>query len=316
MKKVVCTDLPAREFETVRRQVEGLNLVWAETADQAIAEIADAQGFYGYIKPAHLQAARRLEWFQSPVAGVEILMFPALMESDLVMTNMAGIYSDVISDHVMAYILMFARGMHEYRYQQKERVWRKGVSVRHLAGATLGVAGLGGIGAAVARKGKALGMEVWGLEARSMNAPQGVDVLLRADQLDQLLRKSDFLVLCLPHTPETVGLIGLPELSRMRSDAYLINIGRGVLVKLDDLVRALREGKIAGAGLDVFEVEPLPAEHPLWDMRNVIITPHVAAASSHIRKRHLQLLADNLNRFAGDEPLHNVIDKRKWYLKD
>ncbi len=314
MKMVLCADLAPEELRAVQAAAPDVRFVPVETAAQALQEMEDAEAFYGHLTPALFSRAKKLAWVQAPVAGLENFVFPALAESDVVLTNMAGIYSDVISDHALTYLLMFARGFHVYRQYQTDRVWRQGAPVRHLAASTLGVVGLGGIGAAVARKGKALGLEVWGVEARDMETPAGVDVLLRPDALPQVLERADFLVLCVPHTPETVGLIGKRELALMPNDAYLINIGRGVLVSLEALVEALATETIAGAGLDVFETEPLPADHPLWSMPNVIMTPHTAAASAYIRERHVGVLIDNVTRFRQGVPLHNVVGKANWYL--
>ena len=144
-------------------------------------------------------------------------------------------------------------------------------------------------------------------------APQGVESLWKLDQINDLLEQSDFVVIAAPHTPQTEGMFGTVQFQQMKRSAYLINIGRGVIVRLDDLVAALRDGEIAGAGLDVFETEPLPSAHPLWDMENVIITPHIAAASVHIAERHLETLLENIRRFVAGEPLQNITDKAAWF---
>ena len=316
MKVVLYNDIKPVEFDNIRSQVPDVLLVNVANEEQALEEISDADAFYGNLSTKIFEKANRLRWIQAPVAGLENFVFPALAKSNVVLTNMAGIYSDVISDHALTYLLMFARGFHIYRYQQVEHLWQKGVPVRHLAECTLGVVGLGGIGAELARKGKALGLKVLGVEARDIGVPEGVDELFDPNGLDSVLRRSDFLVLCIPHTPDTVGLIGKRELSLMPSSAYLINIGRGVLLRLEALVEALKQGEIAGAGLDVFETEPLPAKHPLWEMQNVIITPHSAAASGHIRGRHLNVLTENLKRFSLGFGLQNEVDKKRWFLRD
>lgn len=316
MKAVLYGDVNPLEFVNIQSQVPSVQLVNAASEEQALEEITFADAFYGYLTFEMFEKAKQLRWIQAPVAGLENFMFPALAKSAVVLTNMAGIYSDVISDHALTYLLMFARGFHVYRYRQMDHLWRKGVPVRHLAESTLGVVGLGGIGAEVARKGKALGLEVLGVEARDIGSPEGVDALYKPHDLDQVLRKSDFLVLCIPHTPETSGLIGRRELSLMPKGAFIINIGRGVLLALNALVEALLKGQLAGAGLDVFETEPLPADHPLWEMPNVIITPHSAAASSHIRTRHIQVLTDNLKRFSLGHGLQNEVDKQRWFLRN
>lgn len=307
---------PALSEEAVAelRAVAGdAEVVNAQSEDEARQAIVDADGMYGTITPDLLSRATRLRWLQTPVAGLENYMFPALIEADLTMTNMAGIYSDQIADQAFAYILMFARGMHIYLRRQLQHVWQTGAPVVHLADQTLGVVGLGGIGTEVAKRGHALGMRVIAIEPRPRPNQPFVDELWGQDRLDDLLAAADFLVLCVPHTPETVKLIRAEQLQRMKRTAYLINISRGVVVDLDDLTAALQNGIIAGAGLDVYEVEPLPADHPLWDQENAILTPHVAAASPHVAPRRLGVVKENLRRFLAGEPLHNVIDKRLWY---
>lgn len=314
MRMLLYPALDEEALALVQSQTAGIEWINAPSEEEVLAHIEGATAFYGHISPEMLARASRLEWVQAPLAGLEHYMFDALVDSDVVLTNMAGIYSDLIADHALTYLLMFARGFHQYRLDQMDHVWRKRAPVRHLADCTLGVVGLGGIGAEVARKGKALGLRVLGVEVRRMDPPPGVDEMMGMDSLDELLARSDFTVLCVPQTPDTVGLIARRELELMPDSAFLINICRGVVVRLQDLTEALREGVIAGAGLDVFEVEPLPSDHPLWDMPNVIITPHAAAASPRVRERHLQVLVDNIQRFQARKPLHNVVDKTRWFL--
>jgi phosphoglycerate dehydrogenase-like enzyme len=253
---------------------------------------------------------------------------------------MRGLYSDVIADHVFGYVLCFARNFHHYIRNQSEARWApvsaeppadgrasqpSGFATgpaqvspvdrahRHLADATLGVIGLGQIGSEVARRGLAFGMRVIAVDPAQTAAPPGVAALWRLDRLPELLGQSDFVVIAAPHTPETEKLFRRAQLRQMKPSGYLINIGRGAIVDLTDLAAALRAGEIAGAGLDVFETEPLPREHPLWAMPNVIITPHVAGNSPRIAERHLAVLLDNVGRFARSEPLTNVTDKRRWF---
>ena len=154
-------------------------------------------------------------------------------------------------------------------------------------------------------------MRVFGVDPVATEAPAGV-TSWRLDRLDELLGQSDFVVIAAPHTPETYKLFNRERLRRMKRTAYLINVGRGVIVDLADLTAALQAGEIAGAGLDVYEIEPLPAGHPLWKMENVILTPHTAAASPRVAERHLATLLDNLRRFVAGQPLRNVVDKQRW----
>ena len=298
-----------QEIQSVSSEVDVLNLA---SEDQALEIIPEVDAMYGRITPELLAHAKKLRWIQTPMAGLEHYMFPALAESDITLSNMQGIYSDNIADHVMGYILMFARGFHIFLRQQLERNWAKEAPVLHLADTTLGVIGLGGIGTAVAKRGAAAEMCVIATNAVEVEKPDFVDALWGIDKLDDLLAEADFVVSCVPHTPETFKLINTDQLKQMKKTGYLINISRGVVVDLAALTAALEAGEIAGAGLDVFETEPLPADHPLWGMENVIITPHTAGAGPHTRERRIEVVTANLRRFVAGEPVRNVVDKNRW----
>ncbi len=313
MKLLVYPALDKTEVEeiaSVSTQVEVLNI---NTEEEALQEIEDVDALYGTITPGLFERARKLKWIQTPIIGLENYMFPALIKSDIKITNMAGIFSDVIADHTLAYILMFARGFHVYMRKQLARNWDPGVPVIHLADQTLGIIGLGGIGMEIARRGSACGMRVIATDAKQREKPDFVNALWEIDKLNELLEESDFVVSCVPHSPETVKLIGEEQLQRMKKTAYFINISRGVVVDLAALTSALENGEIAGAGLDVFETEPLPSDHPLWEMENVIITPHIAGASAYIQQRRVATLKENLRRYISGEPLQNVVDRKKWF---
>jgi phosphoglycerate dehydrogenase-like enzyme len=319
-------------LEKIREAAAPMRVINAEDEARAVAEIADADALFGYLTPPLLQAATRLRWAQSPTASMEKYLYPELAASPVIVTNMRGIFSDVIADHVFAFILCFAKNFHIYLRQQMQGTWHMlgretgelpgygGPGEVHpsdraaitLADCTLGVVGLGGIGAETARRGLAFGMRVLAADPRADRAPDGV-ALHRLDQLDDVLAESDFVVIAAPHTPQTYKLFNRERIRRMKRSAYLINVGRGVIVDLADLTAALQAGEIAGAGLDVFEIEPLPGDHPLWRMENVIITPHCAAASPRVPERHLQALLDNLRRFVAGQPLQNVVDKTQWF---
>jgi phosphoglycerate dehydrogenase-like enzyme len=308
-----------------------MQVVNTRDEDHAAAEIADADALFGYLTPRLLKAAKKLRWAQSPTASMEKYLYPELVASPVIVTNMRGIFSDVIADHVFGFILCFAKNFHTYMRQQIRGEWHMlgrdpgelpgygGPGEVHpsdcaaitLADCTLAVIGLGGIGAETARRGLAFGMRVLGVDPRATTAPDGV-AIHRPEQLPEVLGQSDFVVIAAPHTPETFKLFNRARIRQMKKSAYLINIGRGVIVDLADLTAALQAGEIAGAGLDVFETEPLPFGHPLWTMPNVIITPHCAAASPRVPERHLQTLLDNLRRFVAGKELLNVVDKRMW----
>jgi phosphoglycerate dehydrogenase-like enzyme len=331
MKLLIHPPVSAERLARIRDAVAPMAVMQAADEGQAVAEIADADALFGYLTPPMLAAAKKLRWAQSPTASMEKYLYPELVSSPVVVTNMRGIFSDVIADHVFAFILGFAKNFPTYIHQQGRRLWRMlgrapgelpgygGPGEVHpsdraaitLADSTLGMIGLGGIGSETARRGLAFGMRVLGVDPVTTEVPAGV-TLLRPDRLHELLGQSDFVVVAAPHTPETYKLINRERLRQMKPSAYLINVGRGVIVDLADLTAALQAGEIAGAGLDVFEVEPLPPAHPLWGMENVIITPHCAAASPRVPERHLETLLDNLRRFVAGQPLRNVVDKGRW----
>lgn len=295
--------------------------------------IEDADALLGKVTPESLARARKLRWVQAFTASLEHYVFPELVAHPCTLTNMRGLFSDVIADHVFGYLLMFARNLHLYLRRQMKGQWAPvgGEQDRpsmaqgagsvagfdrahhHLAECTLGVVGVGSIGAEVARRGTAFGMRILGVDPVRKDRPEGMEALWPMDRLDDLLAESDYVVICAPHTPETAGMFHRGRLRKMKRTAVLVNIGRGAIVPLADLTAALEAGEIGGAALDVFEVEPLPPDHPLWKRENVLLTPHVAAASVRIAERHLETLLDNVRRFVRGEPLRNVVDKARWF---
>lgn len=292
----------------------GVTIETAQTEEAGKAKIVDADAFFGTITPDLLASARQLRWIQTPMAGLERYFFPALIEQPVMVTNMRGIFHDMIPDHVLCYLLCFARDMHTLIRRQVERTWApRDVKVVHLPGATLGIIGLGGIGYGVAQRAAPHGLRIIAVDPRREDKPPEVAELWRPDRLDDLLAQSDFVALCAPETPETRGLFDAGKFAKMKPTAFFINVGRGRVVKLDAITAALQEHKIAGAALDVFEQEPLPGDHPLWGMDNVILTPHTAGLSAHEDDRRVEVLGENLRRFVAGEPLENVVDKRGGY---
>jgi phosphoglycerate dehydrogenase-like enzyme len=333
MTIVIYPSVDAARLERLRSAVPSVTFVNAIDEAEAIQSVADADAYLGKITPPILAAAGRLCWVQSFTASLEHYLFPALVEHPCVLTNMRGLFSDVIADQVLGYILCFARNLHTYIRNQAERKWapvggeagRVSFAAgpgevnpidrahRHLADLTVGVVGLGAIGSEVARRANAFGMRVLAVDPRRTERPPEVEWLRPPGELAALLGESDFVVIAAPHTPATARMLGRDEFRQMKPDAYLINVGRGAIVDLAALTDALRAGEIAGAALDVFEVEPLPADHPLWGFPNVILTPHVAGYSPRIAERHLAVLEENVRRFVQRQPLLNVVNKREWY---
>ena len=314
MKLVIHPPVSDEWLRRIRAVSPTLYVVECKSEDDAELEVASAAAFYGTITPKLLRAARQLRWVQAPIAGLERYMFPELSEHPAVLTNMRGVYHDMVPEHAFLLMLALARGMRRYAQLQHDRRWEPH-EICLLAGETVGIVGLGGIGAGLARRAAAFDMRIIGLDPKIERLPgaAGVEAVLRPAELDVLLERSDWVVICAPHTPDTEKMFRRPQLRRMKRTAFLINVGRGVIVDLADLTAALQAGDIAGAGLDVFEVEPLPVDHPLWAMPNVVITPHVAASAPGVSERWLDVLLDNLGRFFRSEPLRNVVDKQQWF---
>jgi len=302
--------------QKIRAAVPDCEVQMFDSAEAALDAIVDADAAYGNIGPELLRRARHLRWIQAPAAAPPAgYYYKELIESDVVVTNQREIYNDHIGAHIMAFILAFARGLHRYIPHQLQRQWRpNGVEPGiHLPEATALIIGVGGIGGEAARLCAAFGMTVLGVDARRTEAPPSVKELRRPPDLHALLPQADFVVMTVPHTPETRGMMAARELRLMKKTAFLINIGRGACVVLDDLVAALRAGEIAGAGLDVYEIEPLPPDHPLWTMPGVLLTPHVAGVGPYLQERRTEVLLENCQRFNAGRPLHNVVDKANWF---
>jgi len=288
-----------------------------ETDEEALEQIVDADCAFGWVPPAALAAARKLRWLQNPDAGPFAgYYYRELIEHPVVICNPRGIYSDHISAHIMTFLLALSRGLPYYMQAQARREWNKDAPAHkyvYLREATVIIVGVGGIGAETARLCAAFGMTVIGIDPRIESAP-GIAEMLRPDRLDEVLPRADFLITTTPHTPETEGMFNMKRFRLMKPTAYFINIGRGKTTRLEDLTAAIEEGVIAGCGLDVFETEPLPADHRLWALPNVLITPHVAVRDgTHVEERRYQIILENARRFAAGKPLINVVEKQKWY---
>jgi phosphoglycerate dehydrogenase-like enzyme len=295
-----------------------LEIIVAETREGAEQAITMAEGAYGTIAPDLLPKAQKLRWLQAPQAAPPAgYYYPELIAHPVQITNFREIYNDHIAAHIMAFVLAFARGLQVYIPQQLRREWkpapRDDDTVVHLPEATALIVGVGGIGAEAARLAAAFGMRVIGIDERRTETPPGVAELHRAAALDALLPRADFVILTVPHTPETQGFMNRARFQRMKRSAFFINIGRGMTTRLDDLADAVESGEIAGAALDVYEIEPLPADHRLWTMPNVLLTPHTAGHGPYLDERRYEVLSDNCRRFAAGQKLRNVVDKARWF---
>lgn len=251
--------------------------------------------------------ARRLEWVHTASAGVDAVMFPGLARSDVIVTNTQGVLDDTIAEWVLGVMLLFTKDLHTTLELQRKRLWKHRESER-LAGRTAVVVGAGSIGRAVGRLCAAVGMEVKGVARRRRDDPVFGSVA-GIDELSGLLPEADFLVLSTPLTAETRGLVGADELAALPGHARVINVGRGPVIDEGALIDALRSGRVAGAALDVFDEEPLPAEHPYWDMSQVVVSPHQSGDFEGWEEAFSGVFVDNYRRWRKGAPMENVVDK-------
>jgi phosphoglycerate dehydrogenase-like enzyme len=289
-------DLKRSFTERLPRDLPEYRVVAPETEDEARREIVDADAAYGWVSPELLPLAGKLHWLQNPDAGPRPgYFYPAMTDHPVVVCNPRGIYSDHISQHIMMFLLALARGLPYYVEAQRRRRWQPDARPRpalDLANATALVVGVGGIGQETARLCAGFGMQVVGVDPRWEHEAPGVE-RHGPDELDAVLPRADVVIATTPHTPETEGMWSSRRFELMKPTAFFI---------------------IAGCGLDVFEVEPLPPEHRLWSLPNVLLTPHIAVKDAeNIPERRYQVLLENARRFAAGEPLRNVVDKAAWF---
>lgn len=283
--------------------------------DELDALLAEAEVIYGFRLPNDVIArAPKLKWIQVMSAGVDRFLDIEFQQSSVIMTNVSGIHAIPIGEIVLEQMLMFAKQAPLCFRLKQEKQWKRFMPTV-LRSKTVGIVGLGNIGREVARLAKAFGMRVVATRRSTKRVARAkhVDILLPTEQLTRLLKESDFVVLSLPFTSETNRLIGEKELRTMKPTAYLINIARGNIVDEEALICALDERWIAGAGLDVFATEPLPADSRLWEFTNVIFSPHIAAGMEDYNIRATELFCDNLRRYLSGKNVFNVIDKKKGY---
>jgi phosphoglycerate dehydrogenase-like enzyme len=278
------------------------------------ADVVLLAGNYTVLLRALWPELHQLQWVHSMAAGLESTLFPELVESPVILTNGRGVFARSLGEFAMAGMLHFAKHLSRMKAQQANRRWEV-FDIEELHGHTLGIVGYGAIGRVAAERARAFGMRILALRRhpeKCLDDPL-VDRAYAPDQLIELIAESDYILAAAPLTPETRGLIGAAEFAAMKPGAVLINLGRGPVVVEDQLVRALREHRIRGAVLDVFDEEPLPAGHPLWNLDNVLLSPHTADHTSTWLQEAVELFLENYRRFATGEPLLNVTDKQLGY---
>lgn len=314
-RKIVVTGMGPDTIAEFQSAAPGARIVAAETDKRKLLEqVADADAILGTINPALLQAATKLKWVHIFSAGVERYCFPEMVNSAVVLTNSKDTMGSNIADHSFSMLLALTRDLHQIIPARTREQWNR--SAYHpieLRGKTAVIVGVGDIGSQIAQRAHGFGMDVIGVDPKPMPPNPHVGKMVHPDQLDSVLPQADVLFIAAPLTPQTEGMIGPKQFESMKKGSYFIAVSRGKLYNTAALVKALDEQRLAGAGLDVTNPEPLPKGHPLWKFENVIITPHMAGQSDSVQSRRMDLVKANIARFVKGEPLLNIVDKSKGY---
>ena len=314
MKVMINTEVQPEHLQRIQLVSDDIQIVQPQDNETQLKEVVDTDVILGGSSRALFENAQQLKWVQVLGAGVDGVLFPEFVESDVILTSAKGFVGPHLADQTWALILGILRGIGR---SVRERTWENRMSIRgetwELEGCTLGIVGLGGTGIEVSKRAQGFDMRVIAVDPEDVDPPPFVHEVWRMDRFYDLLEESDVVSICAPLTPETHGMFNDEAFQHMKSHALLINVTRGKIVDGPSLLRALNEGRIGGAGLDVTPEEPLPLDSPLWDMPRVIITPHAAGGSPIRLDRTIGLFCDNLERLMADKPLLSVIDKRKGY---
>ncbi len=314
MKILINTEITSEHRQQIEAVSEQLHIIEAQNSAEALRNIGDTDVVFGGFNRTLFENAKQLKWVQVLSAGVDGLLFPEFVQSDVVLTSAKGFVGPHLADQAWALILGLLRGIGR---SVRERTWDNRMSIRlatwELSERTLGIVGLGGTGIDVARRAQGFDMRTIAVDPETVEAPSFVHEVWQMNRFHELLAQSDVVAICAPLTPETHGMFDDAAFQAMQSHALLVNVTRGKIVDGPALLRALKNGSIGGAGLDVTPEEPLPTDSPLWDMPNVIITPHVAGGSPIRLDRTVGLFCDNLERILVGKPLLSVIDKEKGY---
>ncbi|SFL46884.1 Phosphoglycerate dehydrogenase [Gracilibacillus orientalis] len=314
---VINLNLDENLFKEIKQEVPDWNIIANKDIDKIQNELVEAEVVLHWknaTAPFLLEKNDRLKWIQTWSAGVNGLPLDALQRKNVTLTSANGVHAYPISETILALMLGLTRKIHTYVRQQQEKTWHNAGLKLEIHEKTIGIIGVGAIGQETAKIAKAFGMNVLGVR-HSGKPTDHIDEMYTPDQLVDILPQCDFVVITLPLTEETTGMFGAEEFRQMKNSAFLINIGRGPIVKEDELIQALENQEIAGAGLDVFQVEPLPEASPLWTMDNVIVTPHTAGATEHYTERVIRdIFIPNLRHYLKyGAPEVNVVDFEKGY---
>jgi phosphoglycerate dehydrogenase-like enzyme len=317
-KAVLVWNLRPDVLSSLQQAAPGVKLLVAEDAEQAVELAPQADAALGICTPEVLAAGRKIRWVQAYSAGVErCVSIPAVVERDILLTNMQRVAGPVMAEHVLAMMFAFARGLDFYIPERMEKRWTEDLPATSqmitLEGKAVLVVGLGGIGSEVARRAHALGMQVDAVRASGREGPEYVREVGLPSDLARLATRADFIVNTAPLTPATRGMFSEKFFAGVKRGAYFVNVGRGQSVVQDALIDALKSGRLAGAGLDVTDPEPLPPGNPLWTLPNVILTPHVSTRSDLGDAARYAIVRENLRRYVAGERMLSVVDTRKGY---
>lgn len=316
MKVLITAGWVDRFVDDFRHEFPQVEFVLADTAEEITAQAADAEAAFGPINSSQLQAAPNIRWIQASSAGVEWMPnVPELAERGITVCNTRGAHATTIAEHTMGMLVFLTRGFGPLHKAQQRHEWGvpEGTRLVGLVGLKMGIVGLGNIGRQIARRAAAFDMDVSAVDVNPMEKPDYVKDLQLMDGMPALLRDSDVVVVTVPITAQTRGMIGPDELALLKQDAFFIVISRGGIIDEPTLIRMLEEGKLAGAALDVAATEPLPADDPLWDAPNLFITPHSSPSSVQTTSNVRHIMRENLKRFLNGEPLQNTVGIERGY---
>lgn len=312
-KKVVATGMSPAEVKELQAAVPSVRLVPA-SGPQVVKEIADADAVLGPVTPEQFRVAKQLKWVHVYSAGVEGALFPELVKSDVVVTNAKNMYGPQIADHAFAFLLTLTRRLNTTIPSQSKEDWPRGrEGMFELDGKTAVVIGVGGIGSNIAQRAHGFGMKVIGVDIRDVPVSNVLQQVVTPDHLEEVLPLADVVFIAAPLTKRTEGMMGPKQMALLKKGSYYIAVSRGKITDTGALVKALDEGRLAGAGLDVVDPEPLPKGHALWKFPNVVITPHTAGGSDRLDGRLQSLLKSNLERFSKGQPLLNTVNKAEGF---
>ena len=314
MKIIINTGIPDKQVEKIKSVSDNVDIVIARSYNEQLTEITNVDIVLGGVNRELFLKAEKLRWVHVPSAGVDGILFSEFVSSDVILTSMKGHVGVHLADHTMALLLALIRGIHTAlrnpRWETQSRIRENALE---LIDKTMGIIGFGGTGLEVAKRAKAFGMEIIALEPEDIQKPDFVKAIWKPERFHDLLECSDVVTICAPLTDSTRGIFNLDAFRRMKRSAILINVTRGQIIDGTALMQALEERLISAVGLDVTPQEPLPPDSPLWNMDNVIITPHTSGGSPARIDRTVEFFCENLKRFLVNQPMLSVIDKRKGY---